>query len=67
MAGEDVERASEERHEEMSAALKDLRAKMEAGEYEDPTVTHHRHTGELLTGPPAPRSTPRSPPRSSGP
>ena len=46
VAGEDVERASEERHEEMSAALKDLRAKMEAGEYEDPTVTTTA-TGEL--------------------
>ena len=32
-------RAPSERHEEMSAALKDLREKMELGEYEDPTVT----------------------------
>jgi 2-oxoglutarate decarboxylase len=46
VTGEDVERASDERHEEMSAALKDLRAKMESGEYEDPTVTTTA-TGEL--------------------
>ena len=46
VAAEDVERASEERREEMSAALKDLREKMEAGEYEDPTVTT-TGTGEL--------------------
>jgi multifunctional 2-oxoglutarate metabolism enzyme len=43
---EDVERAREERHDEMSAALKDLRKKMELGEYEDPTVTTSS-TGEL--------------------
>jgi multifunctional 2-oxoglutarate metabolism enzyme len=43
---EDVERASKERHDEMSAALKDLREKMELGEYEDPTVTTTT-TGEL--------------------
>ena len=43
---EDVERAREERHDEMSAALKDLRRKMELGEYEDPTVTTSS-TGEL--------------------
>jgi 2-oxoglutarate dehydrogenase E1 component len=43
---EDVERARSERHEEMSAALKDLRKKMELGEYEDPTVTTSS-TGEL--------------------
>ncbi len=43
---EDVERASKARHAEMSAALKDLRAKMELGEYEDPTVTTST-TGEL--------------------
>ena len=35
-----------QRHEEMSAALKDLREKMESGEYEDPTVTTTA-TGEL--------------------
>ncbi len=46
IAREDVERAREERHEEMSAALKDLRRKMELGEYEDPTVTTSS-TGEL--------------------
>ncbi|HET7052772.1 MAG TPA: multifunctional oxoglutarate decarboxylase/oxoglutarate dehydrogenase thiamine pyrophosphate-binding subunit/dihydrolipoyllysine-residue succinyltransferase subunit [Solirubrobacterales bacterium] len=42
----DVERAHKERHEEMSASLKDLRRKMELGEYEDPTVTTSG-TGEL--------------------
>ncbi len=42
----DVERAHKERHDEMSAALKDLRRKMELGEYEDPTVTTSS-TGEL--------------------
>jgi multifunctional 2-oxoglutarate metabolism enzyme len=41
-----VERAHEERREEMAAALKDLRKKMELGEYEDPTVTTSS-TGEL--------------------
>jgi 2-oxoglutarate decarboxylase len=41
----DVGHASEQRREEMSAALKGLREKMEAGEYEDPTVT--TGTGEL--------------------
>src|SRR5260221_727809 len=46
IAREDVERARKERHEEMSAALKDLRKKMELGEYEDPTVTTSS-TGEL--------------------
>jgi 2-oxoglutarate dehydrogenase E1 component len=43
---EDVERAQAERHDEMAAALKDLRHKMELGEYEDPTVTTST-TGEL--------------------
>jgi 2-oxoglutarate dehydrogenase E1 component len=43
---EDVERARKERRDEMSAALKDLRKKMELGEYEDPTVTTSS-TGEL--------------------
>ncbi|MFN8164200.1 MAG: multifunctional oxoglutarate decarboxylase/oxoglutarate dehydrogenase thiamine pyrophosphate-binding subunit/dihydrolipoyllysine-residue succinyltransferase subunit [Solirubrobacterales bacterium] len=42
---EDVTEESERRHEEMSEALKVLREKMEAGEYEDPTVT--TGTGEL--------------------
>ncbi len=46
VASEDeVSAASERRREEMSAALKDLRARMESGEYEDPTVT--TSTGEL--------------------
>ena len=43
---EEVEAAHGERHDEMSAALKDLRRKMELGEYEDPTVTTSA-TGEL--------------------
>src|SRR5262249_3693658 len=46
IARDDVERAGTERREEMSAALKDLREKMELGEYEDPTVTTSA-TGEL--------------------
>jgi len=46
ISGEQVERAHEKRHDEMSAALKDLRKKMELGEYEDPTVTTSS-TGEL--------------------
>jgi len=46
VSGEDVERVSSERREEMSAALKDLRQKMESGEYEDPTKTTIA-TGEL--------------------
>jgi 2-oxoglutarate decarboxylase len=45
MSAEDVGEASERRREEMATALKDLRRKMEAGEYEDPTVT--TSTGEL--------------------
>jgi 2-oxoglutarate dehydrogenase E1 component len=47
VSGEDVERTAEERKEEMSAAHKRLREKMESGEYEDPTVTTSS-TGELL-------------------
>jgi 2-oxoglutarate decarboxylase len=43
---EDVEQDAKERHDEMSTALKDLRKKMELGEYEDPTVTTSA-TGEL--------------------
>jgi multifunctional 2-oxoglutarate metabolism enzyme len=43
---EDVELARKQRNEEMAAALKDLRKKMELGEYEDPTVTTSS-TGEL--------------------
>jgi multifunctional 2-oxoglutarate metabolism enzyme len=46
IAREDVEGARKARHDEMSAALKDLRKKMELGEYEDPTVTTSS-TGEL--------------------
>ena len=46
IAREDVERKRKERHDEMSASLKDLRKKMELGEYEDPTVTTSS-TGEL--------------------
>jgi 2-oxoglutarate dehydrogenase E1 component len=46
VADEDVERVRTERHDEMAAALKDLRHKMELGEYEDPTVTTST-TGEL--------------------
>jgi multifunctional 2-oxoglutarate metabolism enzyme len=48
VSAEEVGHASEQRREEMSAALKGLRAKMEAGEYEDPTVTTTTSTGELL-------------------
>ena len=46
IAREEVEQASKVRREEMSAALKDLRKRMELGEYEDPTVTTTT-TGEL--------------------
>jgi 2-oxoglutarate dehydrogenase E1 component len=48
VSAEDVGHASEQRHEEMSAALKGLREKMESGDYEDPTVTTTTSTGELL-------------------
>ncbi len=49
VSAEDVGDASEHRREEMSAALKGLREKMEAGEYEDPTATGTAtSTGELL-------------------
>ncbi|MEX2106162.1 MAG: multifunctional oxoglutarate decarboxylase/oxoglutarate dehydrogenase thiamine pyrophosphate-binding subunit/dihydrolipoyllysine-residue succinyltransferase subunit [Solirubrobacterales bacterium] len=49
VSAEDVNRASAQRHEEMSTALKELRQKMEAGDYEDPTVTGAAtSTGELL-------------------
>ncbi|MBA3865124.1 MAG: multifunctional oxoglutarate decarboxylase/oxoglutarate dehydrogenase thiamine pyrophosphate-binding subunit/dihydrolipoyllysine-residue succinyltransferase subunit [Solirubrobacterales bacterium] len=49
VSAEDVERESTQRKEEMSAALKGLREKMEAGDYEDPTVTGiTTSTGELL-------------------
>ncbi len=43
---EQVDAAAKQRHDEMSAGLKDLRHKMELGEYEDPTVTTSA-TGEL--------------------
>jgi 2-oxoglutarate decarboxylase len=46
IAREEVDAAAKQRHDEMSAALKDLRHKMELGEYEDPTVTTST-TGEL--------------------
>ncbi len=46
VSAEEVERISKQRHSEMSGALKDLRRKMELGEYEDPTVTTSA-TGEL--------------------
>jgi len=45
VSAEQVGHASEHRREEMAGALKGLREKMEAGEYEDPTVT--TSTGEL--------------------
>ncbi|HWB69493.1 MAG TPA: multifunctional oxoglutarate decarboxylase/oxoglutarate dehydrogenase thiamine pyrophosphate-binding subunit/dihydrolipoyllysine-residue succinyltransferase subunit, partial [Solirubrobacterales bacterium] len=43
---EEVDEIAAARQEEMSAALKQLREKMEAGDYEDPTVTTSA-TGEL--------------------
>jgi 2-oxoglutarate dehydrogenase E1 component len=46
VTADEVEQAHKDRHEEMSTALKDLRRKMERGEYEDPTVTTSA-TGEL--------------------
>jgi 2-oxoglutarate dehydrogenase E1 component len=45
VSAEDVIEGSNQRKEEMSGALKALRQKMEAGEYEDPTIT--TSTGEL--------------------
>jgi 2-oxoglutarate dehydrogenase E1 component len=45
ISAEEVGHASEQRREEMSTALKELREKMESGEYEDPTMT--TSTGEL--------------------
>jgi multifunctional 2-oxoglutarate metabolism enzyme len=49
VSAEEVGRTSDERHAEMSQALKRLREKIEAGEYEDPTVTGATtQTGELL-------------------
>jgi multifunctional 2-oxoglutarate metabolism enzyme len=46
VSGEEVERIRKERHDEMATALKELRRKMELGEYEDPSGTS-THTGEL--------------------
>ncbi len=46
LSREQVDGAAKQRHDEMSAALKDLRHKMELGDYEDPTVTT-TSTGEL--------------------
>jgi 2-oxoglutarate dehydrogenase E1 component len=49
VSAEEVGKVSDERHAEMSGALKGLREKIEAGEYEDPTVTGvTTQTGELL-------------------
>jgi 2-oxoglutarate decarboxylase len=39
VSAEEVEKALAERREELAGALKRLREKMEAGDYEDPTVT----------------------------
>jgi 2-oxoglutarate dehydrogenase E1 component len=59
VSAEDAERASAERRKEMSTALKDLRRKMELGEYEDPTMTT-TGTGELdrTASPPVDTSVP---------
>jgi 2-oxoglutarate dehydrogenase E1 component len=46
ISAEDVERESAELREELSAKLKDLRQKIEAGDYEDPSSTATA-TGEL--------------------
>jgi 2-oxoglutarate dehydrogenase E1 component len=43
---EEVDAIAKQRHDEMAAALKNLRHKMELGDYEDPTVTTST-TGEL--------------------
>jgi 2-oxoglutarate decarboxylase len=49
VGAEQVGKTAEERHEEMAGSLKNLRRKMDAGEYEDPTVTGvSTSTGELL-------------------
>ncbi|MFN8215423.1 MAG: multifunctional oxoglutarate decarboxylase/oxoglutarate dehydrogenase thiamine pyrophosphate-binding subunit/dihydrolipoyllysine-residue succinyltransferase subunit [Solirubrobacterales bacterium] len=49
VSAEEVAQEAGERQEQMSNALKELRRKMEAGEYEDPTVTGvNTSTGELL-------------------
>jgi 2-oxoglutarate dehydrogenase E1 component len=54
VSAEQVEGTAEERREEMAAAHKRLREKMESGEYEDPTVTTSS-TGELLDRTASPR------------
>ncbi len=46
LSREEVDAIASERHEEMASALKELRVRMDAGEYEDPTVTTSA-TGEL--------------------
>jgi multifunctional 2-oxoglutarate metabolism enzyme len=46
VTAEEVETEAREHHEQLSATLKDLRAKMEAGDYEDPSSTAIG-TGEL--------------------
>jgi 2-oxoglutarate dehydrogenase E1 component len=49
VSAEAAGKVSDERHAEMSGALKALREKIETGEYEDPTVTGATtSTGELL-------------------
>ncbi|MCW2987959.1 MAG: 2-oxoglutarate dehydrogenase component [Solirubrobacterales bacterium] len=48
ISAEDVGHASEQRREEMARALKELREKMESGEYDDPTMATTSRTGELL-------------------
>ncbi|HET8566903.1 MAG TPA: multifunctional oxoglutarate decarboxylase/oxoglutarate dehydrogenase thiamine pyrophosphate-binding subunit/dihydrolipoyllysine-residue succinyltransferase subunit [Solirubrobacterales bacterium] len=48
VSAEEVGRVSDGRHSQMSQALKGLREKMEAGEYQDPTVAGTTSTGELL-------------------
>ncbi|MEK6276449.1 MAG: multifunctional oxoglutarate decarboxylase/oxoglutarate dehydrogenase thiamine pyrophosphate-binding subunit/dihydrolipoyllysine-residue succinyltransferase subunit [Actinomycetota bacterium] len=45
VSADEVDAEAKRRHEEMATALKRLREKMEAGEYEDPTAT--TGTGEL--------------------
>ncbi|HXV05106.1 MAG TPA: multifunctional oxoglutarate decarboxylase/oxoglutarate dehydrogenase thiamine pyrophosphate-binding subunit/dihydrolipoyllysine-residue succinyltransferase subunit, partial [Solirubrobacterales bacterium] len=52
---EEVEGERTARHDEMSAALKELRRRMEEGEYEDPTAT--TTTGELDRSPSPPVAT----------
>jgi 2-oxoglutarate dehydrogenase E1 component len=56
VSAEDVEREHAERRQEMSDALKELRRKMELGEYEDPSSST-RVTGELDRSPSPPVDT----------